>query len=168
MAEPKIKLPFNLFQLNPAEKETKGNKTRLYILIGILFVLIIAAIGINLALQKTTQTDSAPQVPNLTAQQMEKDLVQILPQLERKEEGNLAEQKDYLNGVLDPFSIPMELLGIITGESDLVILKAQQVSYILSLGDKIADTWELTQINRNSIVLKNGTKEIIVELAARK
>lgn len=168
MPEPKIKLPFNLPQLNFEMRKPEKSKLRLYILSGVLFALILVAIGTNYYFKKQQASDLLVNLPDLNGKQIKEDLVQILPQLQRNEDPDSVSQLDYFKNISDPFSTPVELLGIITGEQDLVIIKAQQVSYILALGDKIADAWELTQINRSSVTLKNDTKEIIVELSPRK
>ncbi len=163
-----MKLPFNWSQPGFSKEEAGKGKLRLYILIGVLLTLILVAFGIRFFLQGSTQTPVIPGIPGLTEQQLQDELAQILPQLERQEGGQLTPSQDYLEAVVDPFSAPIELLGVIKGEQDLAIIKAQQVSYILAIGDKIADTWELTEINRDYIVLNNETREITIAFAPRK
>lgn len=166
MAETKFQLKMPEFK--PGEK---GNKTRLYILIGILGVLVIIAVSLNFSLKKAPFPEVPKGDPEQEMAALNKDLVQVLPQLERNDPFQADEgeaDKDWLK-IADPFALPVELVGLIFGGrgGDLAIIKARKTTYIAGIGEKIAGAWEVMEINQNSVRLKSEIKEIVVELGPR-
>lgn len=164
MAETKFRLKLPEFK-----KEGEENKTRLYILLGVLAVVSVVAVIVNLGLGPPGETESPPGFSgDLNPEDLEREIANLLPQVTRQEDETL-EEPGLVNGEeMDPFALPMELQGIITGgKKDLAIIKARQTTYIVSTGEQIAGSWELMEINRDSVRLKNGTEEIVIALGSQ-
>ncbi|HHY60739.1 MAG TPA: hypothetical protein GX504_08980 [Clostridia bacterium] len=165
MAEPKfsIRLP----QLQGVLEG--GSNTRLYVLLGILAVLSVVAVVVNLSLFRTSGELATPAA--LPGEQAVEDLPEetasLLPQLTRQEEESVAGLGSaYVEGI-DPFALPMELHGVVTGgKKDVAIVKARHTTYIVSTGEQVAGGWELVEIKRDSVRLSNGAEEIVLGLRA--
>lgn len=124
---------------------------------------------VNLILLGTSgEPEPAPALSGeLQAEDLEGEIATLLPQVTRQDDDVSQEPEPGYEDELDPFAPPMELLGVITGgKKDLAIIKARQTTYIVSTGEQIAGGWELVEINRTSVRLKNGTEEVVIGLGA--
>jgi hypothetical protein len=163
VAEPKLRLKLPEFI-----QEGEGSKTRLYVLLAILAVVSVVAIVVNLGLSINEEPPPKGIAGEIEPGDLNREIAQLLPQLARQEDEVLEEKNTFNWEEVDPFALPMELVGIVTGGNrDLAIIKARHTTYIASQGEKIADTWEVVEINRDSVRLKGDTEEIVVELRSR-
>jgi hypothetical protein len=162
LAETKLNLP-------DADTGKAGNKKRLYILLAVLGIVSVIAVIVNFSLFKARQADSPVAQTGEIPPGVTDELAEVLPQLERIESVLGSPEKETPPVGIDPFALPIELQGIVTGGpgEDLAIIKARQTTYIVGPGDKIAGDWEVAAINRNSVQLNREEKEIVLELAPR-
>ncbi|HHW06216.1 MAG TPA: hypothetical protein GXX34_01565 [Clostridia bacterium] len=164
MADPKFRL-----KLPEIKREGQtGSKTRLYVLLGILAVVSVAAVVVNISLLGPGEPGPPNVSGDLKPEDLEREIASLLPQTSRQEEQGAGELGTNSAGDVDPFALPMELQGVITGgKKDLAIIKARQTTYIVSTGEQIAGSWELVEISRDAVRLKNGSEEIVIVLGSR-
>ena len=152
-------------------KGGEGSKSRLYILLGILAVLSVVAVVVNFWLVVPDEPEPPPSglAGELNPGDLNQEIAQLLPQLERQDDETIEVEEGAITWEeIDPFALPMELMGVVTGgKKDLAIIKARQTTYIASKGERIAGSWELVEINRHSVRLKSDTEEILIELGSR-
>lgn len=72
---------------------------------------------------------------------------------------------------LNPFAGPLKLTGVLITNNtsdNLAIVESNNTSYIVKQGDIIADYWAVEKIDKSSIVLKAGDRQLILgkELSA--
>lgn len=166
MAETKFRLKLPEFKTGG-----EGSKTRIYILLGVLAVLSMVAVVVNFWLLAPGEPDPPPSRVSgeLNPEDINQEIAQLLPQTERQDDETAEEEEIAVTWEeVDPFALPMELMGVVTGgKKDLAIIKARQTTYIASKGERIAGSWELVEINRHSVRLKSDTEEILIELGSR-
>lgn len=146
----------------------EGSRARLYVLLAILVLVSAGAIWVNFFLNKEELDEvSRPETGvELEIADLEKEVTDLLPQLERREGSDQEGEQEHASPSNDPFSMPMELVGVITGAgNDLAIIKARQTTYIATIGERIAYNWEVVEINRDSVRLKDDGNEIIIEFS---
>ncbi|HOJ11284.1 MAG TPA: hypothetical protein PK733_11920 [Clostridiales bacterium] len=158
----------------------KKNKSLVY-LVPLLMVLLIIVIVLYSCGDKAatvnankTQNPTTNQTTNNKSNATGNDKVEVsgnkvevLPQTERtadKENQNVKtnsnENKNTSNPV-NPFDLPMRLSGVLTGSNDgsIAIIEISQNSYIVREGEVINNTWKVSKIEENGVLLVNGEKE---------
>lgn len=68
----------------------------------------------------------------------------------------------------DPFAGPLVLTGIIhSAGSNLAIIEAGSSSYVVGVGEKVAEVWTVTQIGNDSVMLEAGKEKTLLEFEGR-
>lgn len=161
-------MPETMFNQEMGEKKGLGGagglSRRLVFLLIILGVLVVIAVGVNLALSKPSSEAIAPEPSTVAAAAIGKNSVEILPQKQRQEAN---QERAYTELPLtDPFAGPMELLGIINGGpgEDLAIIQVDNGTCMVQPGDLVLNTWEVIEISQGEVLLKAGEKEAALRL----
>lgn len=63
-----------------------------------------------------------------------------------------------------PATAEILLTGVIQGEPPLAVIRFRDQSYFLKIGDLIADSWRLEEINERSCVIRHGNRRAVIPI----
>lgn len=137
-------------------------------MLAVLGVLAIVAVAVNLGLNAPTGQQPPAPSADIKPEDLNKEIAQLLPQLERENDVPETEENTSLWDGIDPFAMPMALVGVVVGgNKDLAIIEARHTTYIASQGETVAGIWEVVEINRDTVRLKSDNQEIVIGLEQR-